>query len=308
MLNALKVSALLSLVAVVASEPGVLVQIRGLENSNSPLLKYPTQYTQGIVPKYIHSHNDYWREVPLLTAISNGVASVEADLWLVNGQLYVGHERQALTPARTFDSLYIQPLLKNLQKQNPQDQFTMNTTTKNGVFDTSPGTTLQLLVDMKTDGTEMLPFVISSLKPLRDNGYLTTFENGTLIQGAVTVVGTGNTPLDGIKSLQKRDVFFDAPLTNLTNTTGTTFGPELSPVASTDYETAVGWDGITEITQEQQHAIQTLVSDANNLGIRARFWDTPGWPVFARENVWRTVLAAGEIWLNADDLGAAASF
>jgi hypothetical protein len=30
-----------------------------------------------------------WREVPLLTALSYGVASVEADVWLVDEKLYV---------------------------------------------------------------------------------------------------------------------------------------------------------------------------------------------------------------------------
>lgn len=32
--------------------------IAGLEASNSTLLQYPTQLTQNIMPKQIHSHND----------------------------------------------------------------------------------------------------------------------------------------------------------------------------------------------------------------------------------------------------------
>ena len=30
-----------------------------------------------------------WRDVPLLTALSHGVASVEADVYLINGSLFV---------------------------------------------------------------------------------------------------------------------------------------------------------------------------------------------------------------------------
>lgn len=30
-----------------------------------------------------------WRDVPLLSALSFGVASVEADVWLINGTLFV---------------------------------------------------------------------------------------------------------------------------------------------------------------------------------------------------------------------------
>ena len=74
--------------------------------------------------KGIHSHNDYWRDVPLYTALSYGVISVEADVWLVNGTLYIGHEVQALTPNRTFDGLYIEPLVQILKNSNPITPFT----------------------------------------------------------------------------------------------------------------------------------------------------------------------------------------
>jgi hypothetical protein len=83
---------------------GVDQQIAMLIKEQSPLLSYPTDFTRNIVPKAIHSHNDCkrgnvfltlsdlvldWREVPLLTALSYGVASVEADVWLINGTLFV---------------------------------------------------------------------------------------------------------------------------------------------------------------------------------------------------------------------------
>lgn len=89
----------------VLGRPGVLDQITMLEQSNSTLLQYPTQFTQNIVPKQIHSHNDCrsfrqiiglkpmlaidWRDVPLLTALSFGVASVEADVWFIDNTLFV---------------------------------------------------------------------------------------------------------------------------------------------------------------------------------------------------------------------------
>src|ERR1700753_217480 len=87
-----------------AKAAGVDDQIAILLKEHSPLLTYPTDFTRDIVPKAIHSHNDCsspiasalvcthhlicslspdWRQVPLLTALSYGVASVEADVWLV---------------------------------------------------------------------------------------------------------------------------------------------------------------------------------------------------------------------------------
>lgn len=293
----------------VAGKATIGDQIAALEAANSPLLQYPTQLTQNVVPKPIHSHNDYWRDVPLLTAVSFGVASVEADVWLINGTLFVGHEEAALTPNRTLDSLYIQPLLKLLGQQNPQDAFTVNQTSPNGVFDTASGIPLQLLIDIKTDGVEALPFILQAFEPLRQAGYLTTFANGTLTESAVTVVGTGNSPLEQVKALSPRDYFFDAPLTQLTDPSlNTTWDPTLAPLASTDYEAAVGWSGIGNISEGQLANITQFVGDAHARGIRARFWDTPGWPISARNAVWKVLLENGADWLNADDLEAAANF
>jgi hypothetical protein len=157
--------------------------------------------------------------------------------------------------------------------------------------------------------TRALPFILKALQPLRSLGYLTTFANGTLTKSAVTVVGTGNSPLDLVKALEPRDYFFDAPLTQLTDPSlNTTWDPTLSPLASTDYEVAVGWSGIGNISDAQVANITKFVGDAHSRGIASRFWDTPGWPINARENVWRVLLENGADWLNADDLEAAANF
>lgn len=140
------------------------------------------------------------------------------------------------------------------------------------------------------------------MKPLRDAGYLTTYySNGSLVSSAITVIGTGNSPLDLVKALDPRDYFFDGPLANLT---GGDFKPTLSPIASTDFA-AVGWDGIRTISDDQLTNLKTLVDNAHALGIQARFWDTPGWPVSARNNVWQVLLENGADWLNADDVEAA---
>ena len=140
-------------------------------------------------------------------------------------------------------------------------------------------------------------------------GYLTTATNGAVELSAVVVVGTGNSPLELVKELNPRDYFFDAPLTRLTDPSlNTTWDPSLSPLASDDYEVAVGWNGIGNISDVQLANITRFVGDAHSRGIRARFWDTPGWPIHARDNVWRVLLENGADWLNADDLEAAANF
>lgn len=107
-----------------------------------------------------------WRDVPFYSALSVGAISTESDVWLYNGTLHVGHEQSALTNARTFESLYINPILSVLQAQNPSNSSFVTSKTHNGVFDTSSGQTLYLFVDVKTDGAETWPYVVKALEPL----------------------------------------------------------------------------------------------------------------------------------------------
>ena len=132
----------------------------------APLYSYPTSLTQGIIPVSIHSHNDYWRPLPFYSALSVGAISIEADVWLYNGTLHVGHEESALTSARTFESLYINPILDVLKRQNPKSPFLTKGPTHNGVFDTDAEQTLYLFVDVKTDGMKTWPYVLKALQPL----------------------------------------------------------------------------------------------------------------------------------------------
>jgi len=300
---------LLTVLGLVHARAGINDQIVFLQESNASILRYPSQFTQGIIPKQIHSHNDYWREVPLLSAISLGVASVEADVWFINNTLYVGHEAAALTPDRTFDSLYVQPLLHILEAENPKTRFTVNQGSPRGVFDTTSDFPLQLLVEIKTDGRLTLPPVLKALEPLRQKGYLSTFANGSLVQSTITVIGTGNTPLDDVKALSPRDFFFDGPLTGLKDPSlNTTWDPTLTPLASTDFEAAVGWSGTGNISDAQLAKLAKLVADAKSLNIKSRFWNTPSWPISARNAVWRVLIDSGASWLNADDIVAASNF
>lgn len=290
------------------------------DSTNSELYTYPTQLTQGIVPKAIHSHNDYWRPVPFYSALSVGAISVEADVWLYNDTLFVGHEQAALSPARTFSSLYIDPILSVLRQTNPHTQFTSPSATPNGVFDTSSGQTLYLFVDVKTDGAATWPAVVSALAPLRAAGLLTTY-NGTrggVTPGPVTVVGTGNTPVSNFSEpAQHRDYFLDAQLA-LLNTTQQNVTSDISPIASGSFGRYVGkvhfnaseadGAGAGVLNATQVEIARDLVQTARERGIMARFWDTPGWPIRERDGVWRALTGLGVGLLNADDLKAAAGY
>jgi hypothetical protein len=70
----------------------------------------PDQSTcpRGRLPAY--AHNDYLNEHPLNDALSLGYQGVEADVFLVNGVLQLGHERRAAAQDGHFESLYLAPL------------------------------------------------------------------------------------------------------------------------------------------------------------------------------------------------------
>lgn len=274
---------------------------------SGPLHTYPTDLTQGIIPKNLHSHNDYWRPLPFYSALSVGAISVEADVWLKNGTLHVGHEESALTKERTFDSLYIQPILSVLRAQNPNSSYVSDLPTKNGVYDTSAGQTLYLFVDLKTDGPTTFPVVIKALEPLRAAGYLTTFNGTGVTSGPVTVIGTGNTPLSQVQGVSPRDYFYDGPLPTL-NSTFNNITADVSPIASTSFSSQFGEVRNATFNATQSALLKEQIETAHEKGILVRYWDQPGWPVNTRNGIWRLLWDAGADLLNVDDLEGAANF
>lgn len=198
------------------------------------LASWPTDFSRGIKPIACHSHNDYWRLVPLYSAIGAGCMSVEADIWLFEEELYVGHSVASLTRNRTLSALYVEPLLEILSKQNPTTPFHDGRWSLNGVFDTTPEQSLVLLIDFKTPGVDLWPYVLSALDPLRERRYLTHVDGDRIVQRPITVVGTGNTPFDLVSSRASnphRDVFFDAPIRTMSETNE---DPQRGTVATDD--------------------------------------------------------------------------
>jgi hypothetical protein len=63
---------------------------------------------RGRLPAY--AHNDYLNAHPLYDALSLGYKGVEADVFLVNGELQLGHERRAAAQDGSFETLYLVPL------------------------------------------------------------------------------------------------------------------------------------------------------------------------------------------------------
>jgi len=267
---------------------------------------YATAFTQGIIPKPLHSHNDYWRPVPFYSALAAGAISIEADVYLINSTLFVGHERTDLSRSRTLDSLYIQPIVSVLETMNPNNHEFVESDTKHGVFDMTVGQTLYLWIDVKTDGPTAWPYVVRALEPLRRAGYLTSYDGKSVNQSAVTVIGTGNTPRNLVEPVNVRDYFWDAPVDKLNTTAASNITKEVSPIASGSFSSNFGAVKNTTLGEQQLSKLRGQLKVAHDKGMLVRYWDLPGWPVGTRNSVWRTLWDEGADLINVDELEAAA--
>jgi hypothetical protein len=292
------------------------------DETSLDIASYLLDITRDVTPIPCHSHNDYWRRVPLYDALRWGCTGVEADVWLFDEELYVGHHTNALTQNGTFRTMYVDPLVKMLDHKNEVGQFGASSDLKNGIFDTEPAQTLVLLVDFKNNGRDIFPVVSQQLFALREKGYLTYFDGTSTIEGAITVVATGNAPFDLITANSTyRDIFFDAPLDTLAlasdtqspiskrggqGTVGTTptshFDSTNSYYASVNFGKSIGWLWFGHITDAQHAKIRAQIAGAKARGLKARYWSTPKWPVGLRNKVWKLLVEEGVGYLNGDDL------
>lgn len=304
------------------------------DKASSDIASHLLDVTRDVTPIPCHSHNDYWRRVPLYDALRWGCTGVEADVWLFDEDLFVGHSTNALKQNRTFRSMYVDPLVKMLDHKNEPGRFALPSAIKNGVFDTSPTQTLVLLVDFKNNGQDIFPVVSQQLTSLREKGYLTYFNGKSTIEGAITVVATGSAPFDLITAnTTYRDIFFDAPLDRFYETPTTSdsdvqsqnrpqdvdvttrggqgtvgtspnshFDSTNSYYASTNFGKSIGWLWFGHISSAQKDLIRGQIRGAHARGLKARYWSAPKWPIGLRNRVWSLLVDEGVDYLNGDDL------
>lgn len=282
-------------------------------------------FTRDIAPLPCHSHNDYQRNVPLYDALNAGCASVEADIWVDpnnSSDLLVGHKRNALSPVRTLNNMYINPIVSILDSMNKN-----NTGALSGPFETSPNTTLVLLLDFKMAADVLWPLVQAHLTPLRERSYLQHWNETTqkIVAGPVTIVASGEADkqpqlIQSSTSNPRQDLFLDAPLASLTSTTNpaAAYNVSNSYYASTSLSIALGPDSFRPslftlpdrhnvFSTSQSTRLRNQTQTAQSMGLKARYWSTPGWPVGTRNAVWSGLMyGIGVDVLNVDDVWGAA--
>ena len=230
-----------------------------------------------------HAHNDYEHERPLLDALEHGFTSVEADVWLVDGELLVAHDAEDLDPARTLERLYLAPL-KRLVRGKGRDVY--------------PGYdgTFQLLIDIKNTGEATYAAIEKELGDYEE--LFTRYENGTVKDGPVEAVISGDRPLETMRSATERFSFYDGRMSDLRSG----MPASLMPLVSDNWTKVFVWQGIGPMPETERRKLHEIVDHAHTQGYRVRFWATPDTDGAAREAVWTELLAAGVDHINTDDL------
>ena len=230
-----------------------------------------------------HAHNDYEHPRPLHDALSHGFTSVEADVWLVDGELLVAHDREDVDPSRTLESLYLDPLLERVRREGGRVYRGHD-----GVF--------QLLIDVKSAAGTTYAAVHEALAEHRR--MMTTFRDGAVSADAVTAVISGNRDLPAMQAQRVRFAGYDGRLTDL----GSGLPASDLPLLSDNWTRHFLWRGIGPMPEAERAKLRDIVDRAHAAGYRVRFWATPDAAGPARDAVWDELLAAGVDHLNTDDL------
>ncbi|SES48180.1 Glycerophosphoryl diester phosphodiesterase [Pedococcus cremeus] len=234
-----------------------------------------------------HAHNDYEHDRPLFDALDHGFTSVEADVWLVDGQLYIGHDGP--DPSRTLASTYLDPLRQRFRENS------------GSIY---PGwrDSLRLLVDVKSEGTAAWPVIERELA--RYPELFTAARRGRVQERAVTAVISGNRDLAAMEAAPVRRSFYDGRLSDL----GSGLPATVMPLVSDNWTKHFTWLGVGPMPESERTKLHQIVQRAHAAGYEVRFWATPDVAGPARDAVWSELVAAGVDALNTDDLAGLQSF
>jgi alkaline phosphatase len=200
--------------------------------------------------RYTHSHNDYANNTPFYKAFTNGYNSIEADIFLVDGELLVSHSNKQLFKERTLKGMYLDPILYALKRDTVRQ--------------------LCLLVDIKDDHTKTLPKLQKELKALIP--FLLTRDNP---QGRLKILISGNRPQAADFHKYASLFWFDDDLM---------YPHEPAQWArigqvSLNFEKWSKWKGAGKLPDADFMKLKTTVDSVHtNTGKLVRFWGAPDTP------------------------------
>jgi hypothetical protein len=262
-----------------SSEP--LIQnsvILPIKKINSRFIQDLPQGTVYSLPRGC-SHNDYWQKPPLFKALSMGYTYIEADILLIKNRLVVAH-RRPLRPSKTKDltEMYLDPLFKIYNEK--------------GYFYKDHPSPIFLMIDIKTGAEETYEKLLEVIKPYES--MLTQFVDGVEIPGGITLIITGNRPVETIAAERDRWVAIDGRPLDL----GKGYPLNLMPMVSEKYSTILGWTTtFGPKSPKNILKVQDFVSKVQAEGRLTRLWKIP-----EKRESWNWLTYHGIDLLNTDNL------
>lgn len=230
---------------------------------------------QSVVPG--HAHNDYLNRRPLHEALENGLISVEADVHLMKGELYVAHIRPLWrNKKRTLENLYLKPLKAHIEKNN-------------GTIYPNYGGQFYLMIDFKNGSAEMYNRLKELLEKYRS--ILSIVENEKAQPGAVKVFLSGSRPTQEVLNDEPKLATLDGRPSDI----GKGFSADVMPVISDSYRSWFRWRGHGKMPEHEQQKLKELASSVHAEEKKLRLWASPD-----NANAWRTFQQLGVDLINTD--------
>lgn len=235
-----------------------------------------------------HAHNDYEHEVPLQNALEAGFTSVEADVFLIDGELYVYHNKpRHPDPGRTLRALYLDPLKRRVAANG------------GGVYPQFDGV-FYLMIDLKTKFEptyELLHQQLLLYEPLFFRVVDGIEEADRPVK--VFLSGTASKNPDVFRHSSMLLAAVDGRPEHL----GQGFSPAVMPVVSQRFSKVVSWRGRGEPSLRDWNRLRELVQAAHAEDKRVRLWAAPD-----HERGWQFLKDAGVDLINTDDLSGLSQF
>jgi alkaline phosphatase len=221
-----------------------------------------------------HSHNDYEQKTPFYLAYNAHFGSIEADIWAVNGELFVAHNRSQITAERTIESLYILPIVKlfgandgKAWKEDPSN--------------------FQLLIDLKTEVEPTLSLLVEKLKK-----YPEVFDP-KVNRNAIRITITGNRPKPEEFKNYPDFIFFDGNIDKRYDST------QLKRIAlySENLKTLTKWNGNENIPEKEELRLKQMIDSVHSLKKQIRFWNAPD-----QSTAWKILMSLHVDYINTDHI------
>ncbi len=230
-----------------------------------------------------HAHNDYEHTRPLFDALDHGFCSIEADIYLVDGQLLVAHDRADVKPERTLQALYLDPLRQRISM--------------NGGRLFKDGPPAILLIDVKSDADATYAVLRNVL--LQYTNIFTRFTPTAVETNALTAIISGNRARAMLEAEPVRFAALDGRPEDLNGNSSSS----LIPLVSEDWKRLFKWKGTGRLTEGEKTRLFALIEKAHAQGRKIRFWGTPD-----TIPMWEELNRAQVDLINADDLTGLESF